>query len=283
MKALQNIIDLMQLEKDNDSVFIGATQDVLGTGRVFGGLTLAQSLMAMSLTCPDRHLHSLHAYFMRPGDTQTSTYYQVENLRDGAGFSTRSVLACQHDRPIFTMQGSFQKLETGVEHQDFMPNVPRPEQLVSLEVIKRTMLDRMPEQVALRWQKEQPFDIRPVEHFKEEIAYHQAKRHIWFKANGQIPNHQALHQALLLYVSDFYLLLTALLPHGLNALNPDLRVASLDHAMWFHREVNMNDWVLYCMDSPNAAGARGFSRGQFYNIEGHLIASTAQEGLIRHL
>lgn len=290
--VLQSTLDLLRVKQQATlsvphelSIYRGQSVDLLGNTRVFGGQLLGQALMAAAQSVQEQGtLHSLHAYFLRPSDPQHVIDYEVLSLRNGTGFSARQVSALQQGRLMFTMQASFQKPEEGVRHQAVMPNVPAPDQLRSLVELKREAIATMPESYAKRWLSEQAIDMRPVEHYREDIAYVGAKRHIWVRANGLVPSQElSLHQALLAYVSDFYLLLTALLPHGLNAIRPDLRVASLDHAMWFHRPVNMNEWLLYCIESPNAYGARGFCRGQFFNQRGELIASTAQEGLIRHL
>jgi len=274
MAAVQELIHLLDLEKVEENIFRGATPDDRSQ-RVFGGQVLAQALVAASRTAPPERLcHSLHAYFLRAGDPAAPILYEVDRSRDGGSFSVRRVVAIQHGEQIFVLASSFQKPENGFEHQSAMPDVPPPESLS----------DAYPEGDAsvLRglW-RSRPFEFRPIEprEFGDRPA-RGALDHIWFRVSQKLEGPAMLHQAFLAFVSDMSLLDTALLPHG-KGIFSNVQVASLDHAMWFHRPFRVDDWLLYSQDSPNAHGARGFSRGLIYTRCGILVASVAQEGLIR--
>jgi acyl-CoA thioesterase-2 len=251
--------------------------------RVFGGQTIAQSLVAAQRTVePDRHVHSLHAYFMRPGDITVPIIYEVERLRDGGSFTTRRVTAIQHGQAIFSLEASFQVDENGLEHQVPMPRgVARPEKLKT----QRELLDlaeHVPENIRRYWARERPLEIKPVtlEHYtsREKLP---PEQNIWLRATGPVPDDRAMQTAVLAYLSDMTLLDTSTFPHGRAVFDPDLQVASLDHAMWFHRPHPLDSWLLYTQDTPSSSGSRGFTRGALYAEDGTLIASVAQEGLIR--
>jgi acyl-CoA thioesterase-2 len=267
--ATADLIRLLDLERVDENLFHGlspATQ----VQRIFGGQVLAQALVAAARTvAPDRRCHSLHAYFLRPGDPRVPMSYAVDPSRDGGSFSVRRVVAVQHGAQIFILAASFQKEERGFEHQAEMPAVPFPETLADAG------------EVTAGWWASRPFQFRPVipRGFGDRPA-RPAVDHVWFRVPPPLQGDLALHQAFLAFASDMSLLDTALLPHGKGILS-NLQVASLDHAMWFHRPFRVDDWLLYSQESPSASGARGFSRGVIFARDGTLIASVAQEGLIR--
>jgi len=227
-------------------------------------------------------VHSLHGYFLLGGDPSHPIVYDVERTRDGGSFTTRRVKAIQHGQIIFTMSASFQKHEESYEHQATMPDVPPPESLPAVSELLAQFLDKLPESMRRYWSRERPVELRPVDisrYLSREAR--PAAQHIWLRANGTLGNDAKLHACVLAYASDFTLLDTALAPHGKLLFDPDIQLASLDHAMWFHRPFRADEWLLYTQDSPNASGARGFCRGSVFSRDGHLVASVAQEGLIR--
>jgi acyl-CoA thioesterase-2 len=278
VKRLLSILDLEQLEHN---LFRGRSpQD--GWQRVFGGQVIGQALVAASRTVEDRVAHSLHAYFMRPGDPSVPIIYEVDRIRDGRSFNTRRVVAIQHGHAIFSMSASFHLDEPGFEHQSEMPDVPGPDELPSLNEIKDQFMDSMPDNIRAYFKRERPIEIRPVNtdrFFKQETR--EPKQSIWFRATDNLPDDAGMHQCALAYASDFSLLDTALIAHGRLLFDPRLMLASLDHAMWFHRPVRADGWLLYTMDSPVARGARGFCRGTIFTPVGVLVASVAQECMIR--
>jgi acyl-CoA thioesterase-2 len=278
---LEDLIELLKLERIEDNIFRGDSRDI-GSAQVFGGQVLGQALSAAHHTVEGRIAHSLHAYFLRRGDMNAPIIYEVDRARDGGSFSTRRVVAIQHGRPIFNLAASFQIRESGVEHQAEMPDVPAPEELRDFSDVGADTLAKLPEKVRRFFTDKRPFEIRPVTqvNFLEPQKLPPVK-HAWFRAVDALPDDLALHQNLLAYVSDYELLGTSTLPHALPLGHGKVIMASLDHALWFHRRVRIDDWLLYSMDSPNAGGARGFARGQIFTQDGQLIASTAQEGLIR--
>lgn len=280
---LGELLDLITLERLEQDLFRGPSRDI-GTPRVFGGQVLAQSVLAASHTVdPERRLHSLHAYFLRAGDPDAPIVYSVDRSRDGRSFTARRVVAIQHGRQIFTMAASFQLAQEGVEHQFDMPQVPAPESLPEgLEVSQAQLRDAPPK--LRRWfQRFGPFEFRPV-HRPDDPAHPEPRpprQQLWLRLDGDPGDDPVLHRTLLAYVSDFYLIGTSILPHGLSFLGGDVVMASLDHAMWFHRDVRVDDWLLYDCDSPSACGSRGLARGMIFDRQGRLVASTAQEGMIR--
>jgi acyl-CoA thioesterase-2 len=247
---------------------------------VFGGQVLGQALVAASRTVEGRQVHSLHAYFLRRGDLAVPIVFDVDRSRDGGSFSSRRVVAIQHGLPILTMSASFQEPEPGLDHQSAMPAAPAPESLRDLAEIEAELLERMPNKVTGYFRNQRPFEfraVRPMDYVtREKCPPH---KQVWFRVTGRLPDDQTLHRCLLTYVSDYHLLATATMPHGLNFL--ELQVASIDHAIWFHRDLRVDEWHLYEIESPSASGARGFSRGSIYARDGRLVASVAQEGLIR--
>jgi len=281
-KVLEQLVALLNMEAIEEDLFRGASQD-LGYRQLFGGQVLGQSLSAASQTVGDgRLVHSLHGYFLRAGDAGLPIVYQVERVRDGGSFSTRRVTAIQKGKPIFTCAASFQGVEEGFQHQAQMPQVQGPDQLMSETELARMVADKLPERMRERAISDKPIDIRPVSRnnpFDPKPA--EPVKHVWFRADGELPDNPALHQYLLAYASDFGLLTTSMLPHGVSVWQKFMQVASLDHSIWFHRPIRMDEWLLYSMDSPWAGNARGFSRASIFNQAGELVASVAQEGLIR--
>jgi acyl-CoA thioesterase II len=280
-QLLDDLIKVMTLERLEMNLFRGESRDI-GSPQVFGGQVLGQALVAATATTEDRAVHSLHAYFLRRGDFNSPIVYEVDRALDGKHFSSRRVVAIQHGRQIFNMSASFQLPESGLEHQISMPDVPQPESLPDLESHYRNVADKLPPAARRVLEQKRPFEFRPVQEPDEPRREKSAPlKYIWFRAVDKLPGDEALHRCLLAYVSDFHLLATALKPHGVSMISPKLVIASIDHAMWFHRGVRVDDWLLYAIDSPSASGARGFTRGSVFARDGRLIASAAQEGLIR--
>jgi acyl-CoA thioesterase-2 len=280
-QLLEDLIKVMTLERLELDLFRGQSRDI-GSPQVFGGQVLGQALVAATSTTENRMVHSLHAYFLRRGDFNSPIVYEVDRALDGKHFSSRRVVAIQHGRQIFNMSASFQLAESGVEHQLPMPEVPSPESLPDMETLYRDALEKLPEAARRMLQQKRPFEFRPVQpHDRLRQEKSAPLKYIWFRAVDTLPDDEAMHRGLLAYVSDFHLLDTALKPHGLSMISPRLVIASIDHAMWFHRSVRVDDWLLYATDSPSASGARGFTRGSVFARDGRLVASTAQEGLIR--
>ncbi len=281
--VLEELLELLKLEKIEENIFRGQSQD-LAFGNVFGGQVLGQALSAAYQTIEEtRHVHSLHAYFLRQGDASKPIVYDVDCIRDGKSFTTRRVRAVQKGRAIFSMSASFQIEEPGFEHQDTAPVVSGPEGITSQLELSRKVADKIPENIRDRILCEKPIEIRPVDPVdpfapekKEPVRYN------WFRAISPMPDDPVAHQYLLAYASDFHLVSTSMYPHGRTFWNPRIHMASLDHAMWFHRDFRMDDWLLYAMESPNASGARGLSFGRIFTRDGKLVASVAQEGLIRY-
>jgi len=281
--VLQDLIELLTLERIEENIFRGQSRDI-GSAQVFGGQVLGQALSAASHTVEDRRAHSLHAYFLRRGDMKAPIIYDVDRSRDGGSFSVRRVVAIQHGRPIFNLAASFQNPEVGLEHQDKMPNVDGPNELQDVTELSPDILKKIPEKMRRFLTVKRPFEFRPVEPLDFVTSEpREPIKHVWIKSVDALPDDLALHQNLLAYVSDYELLGTSTLPHGLTFGRGRVMMASLDHALWFHRDFRIDDWLLYAMDSPNSSGARGLSRGQFYTLTGKLVASSAQEGLVRVL
>lgn len=281
-KAVKNLLEILDLENLEQNLFRGRSPQS-GWQRVFGGQVIGQALVAAQRTVSaDRRVHSLHGYFMRPGDPEIPIIYDVDRIRDGRSFTTRRVVAIQHGHAIFSMSASFQVAEDGLEHFIEMPEVPKPDDLMSEKKLAEQFIDHAPENIRKYWQRERPIELRPVslKHYlsKEKL---EPRQNIWMRATGKLPNDPAIHEAVLAYASDMTLLDTALYAHGRRVFDQKVQVASLDHSMWFHRPLNIEDWHLYAQDSPNSSGARGFTRGGIYNQSGTLVASVAQEGLIR--
>lgn len=279
--ALDQLLSILDLEGLEENLFRGLSPQV-GWQRVFGGQVIGQALVAACRTVEDRTAHSLHAYFLRAGDPSVPIIYEVDRIRDGGSFSTRRVVAIQHGHAIFSMAASFQKEEAGLEHQMAMPDVPPPEDLPSEAELKAKFIDKLPEPVKAYWEHERPIEIRPADlsrYFSAETR--DPSQQVWIKATGALGDDLALHQCVLAYASDFTLLDTALIAHGRFVFDPNLMLASLDHAIWFHESFRADDWLLYVQDSPSSGGGRAFCRGTLFTRDGRLVASTAQEGLVR--
>ena len=279
---LDDLHDLLDLEYIEHNIFRGRSIDI-GSGSVYGGQALAQSLVAAQRTVDDDRVpHSMHGYFILPGDVDAPIVYEVDRLRDGKSFTTRRIVAIQHGRPIFNMAASFQAPEDGAEHQTDMPDVPGPDELPRELDLIRAVEDQIPEAVRSVYTRERPIEFRPVDPVDPfDPATKPPANHVWLRARGTLPDDRLTHQSMLAYATDYGLLSTALRPHGLSFVQPDLQLATLDHALWFHRPVQVDEWLLYATDSPSASGARGFTRGQLFAGDGTLVASVAQEGLMR--
>lgn len=281
-EAVNDLLDVIRLEQLEQNLFRGATRDTRQRG-IFGGLVAGQALMAASRTVDaERVAHSLHAYFLRPGDFNVPIIYEVDRIRDGNSFTTRRVTAIQHGRPIFCLESSFQVMEEGVEHQTSMPDVPGPEELEDDQAMRARLASQVPESIREAFLQVRPVQfrsVRPTAAFNLEPQ--EPVRQVWFRVPGDYQVDVATHRALLAYCSDYGLLGTSMLPHGLNFFQPNVMCASIDHAMWFHRPFQVNEWLLYDMQSPSASGARGFNLGSIYRADGVLVASVAQEGLVR--
>ena len=276
--SLTSILDLEHLERN---LFRGRSPDV-GWQRVFGGQVLGQALYAACKTVEDRRPHSLHAYFLLPGDPAIPIVYEVDRLRDGRSFTTRRVLAIQKGEAIFAMSASFHAEEPGYDHQLPMPDVPMPETLPDRQEMLRSVLPHMPDAVRAYYQRERPIEIRPVEMQRYASREKMEPRfNVWIRATSALPDDPSIHAAVLAYASDLMLLDSSLVAHGTTVFDRKIQGASLDHALWFHRPFRADDWLLYAQESPSTSGARGFSRGLVYDRAGMLVASVAQEGLIR--
>ena len=280
-RALDQLLTILDIERLEENLFRGLSPQV-GWQRVFGGQVIGQALVAANRTVNGRLAHSLHAYFLRAGDPSVPIIYNVDRIRDGGSFTTRRVVAVQHGQAIFSMAASFHREETGLEHQIKMPEVPPPESLPSEAELKACLIDRVPPQVKAYWERERPIEIRPVDLSRYLTpGNHDPSQQVWIRATGELSNDQSLHQCVLAYASDFTLLDTALIAHGRFVFDPKLILASLDHALWFHRKLRADEWLLYAQDSPISGGGRAFCRGMLFTRDGKLAASTAQEGLLR--
>ncbi|MCA9659089.1 MAG: acyl-CoA thioesterase II [Myxococcales bacterium] len=280
--VLAELLELLGLERLEESLFRGQSQD-LGWGTVFGGQVLGQALSAAQQTVPEgRTVHSLHGYFLRPGDAGRPIIYDVDRIRDGKSFTTRRVVAIQNGKPIFSMGASFQIAEEGFSHQAAMPDVPGPEGLASETELARLIADKIPEPLRARAVGVKPIEVRQVAPINPlDPGVRAPERYVWYRSIDPLPDDPKIHRFLLAYASDFHFMTTALFPHGVSWLSPGMQTASLDHAMWFHRDFRLDDWLLYAVESPSASHARGLARGHFFNRKGELVASTVQEGLLR--
>lgn len=281
LEITRKLVELLDLSPIGDDHFQGDSED-LGFPHVFGGQVLGQGLMAASRTVEGRLPHSLHAYFLRPGNHSMPIDYEVQRVRDGGSFSVRRVIARQDGKEILTGSVSFQVAEEGFEHQLEMPDAPDPDTLKSEQEYGEMLAPQVPEPLRQTLTRERPIEIRPVDPvnpFRPEPR--PPHKQSWFQAQGRLPDDPVLHRCLLTYASDFSFLGTSLNPHGVTFMDRHMQVASLDHAIWFHRPFRMDEWLLYDKDSPSASGGRGFNRGNFFNQKGQLVASTTQEALIR--
>ncbi len=279
--AVADLLAILDLEPLEHNLFRGRSPQV-GWQRVFGGQVIGQALVAACRTVEGSKPHSLHAYFLLGGDPKVPIIYEVDRLRDGRSFATRRVIAIQHGRPIFAMSVSFHVEEEGFFHEARMPDVPPPEDLPSEQQMKATVMPLMPDPVRAYYERERPIELRPVE-FKRYISRDPMEPvfNVWIRATGRLPDEPAIHQCVLAYASDMTLLDSSLIAHGRTVFERSIQAASLDHALWFHAPFRTDEWLLYAQDSPSASGARGFSRGLIFTREGRLVASVAQEGLIR--
>ena len=281
--VLSHLVGLLSLERIEINLFRGQSQD-LGWGTVFGGQVLGQALSAAVQTVPaDRLVHSLHAYFLLPGNVKLPVVYEVERIRDGSSFTTRRVVAIQNGKAIFFMSASFAVSEEGFEHQDVMPDAPAPETLrTDIEVLME-QAHRLPPGMRERALVQGPFELRTIDPLDDPISPtpQPPRRMYWLRTTDRLPDDLQVPRYMAAYVSDYSFLTTALQPHGINWLSPGMQVASLDHVMWFHRPFRIDEWLLYVIDSPAACGSRGLVRGSIFSQDGKLVASTAQEGLMR--
>jgi len=273
---IADLLNLLELEQLEVNLFRGESRDI-GSPQVFGGQVLGQALTAASATVTGRVVHSLHAYFLRRGDFNAPIVYQVDRSLDGHSFANRRVVAIQHGEQIFNMAASFQVVEEGLDHQVAMPQVPSPESLDDQTSLPHEIGRHLPERLRQFLAQPRPFVFRIV----HSATGNEPMRQVWFKAVGQLPDDERLHRNLLAYASDFFLLGTSMLPHRSSELPGRLVMASLDHAMWFHRSLRVDDWLLYALESPSASGARGFAQAGIFSRDGRLVATTAQEGLVR--
>lgn len=279
--VIQELLNLLDLESLEVNLFRGQSQDYFGHN-VFGGQVLGQALMAAGRTVPNRLAHSLHAYFLLAGDPKAPIVYQVDRVRDGKSFTTRTVRAIQHGEIIFTMMASFAQEEDGFDHQIPMPDVPGPETLKSELELRRMILPFIPEAQRAIMGLERPMELRPIDPINPfALKAEEPHRAQWMKTQSALPDDPFLHQCILAFASDFALMGTALLPHAAHFMQPTMQCASIDHAMWFHRAFRIDEWMLYAMDAPSASASKGINRGLIYTREGILAASTAQEGLMR--
>jgi len=280
--AVQDLLNILDLEPLEVNLFRGRSPQV-GWQRVFGGQVIGQALVAAVRTVDaSRPPHSMHAYFLLPGDPKVPIIYDVDRMRDGKSFTTRRVTARQHGQPIFSMLASFHADEAGLEHQAKMPDVPPPESLPSEAEMREKILPMMPDPVRRYYERERPIELRPVE-FDRYLGkkYPDGRFHVWIKTTGRLPDDPAIHQCVLAYTSDMGLLDTALVPHGRTLFEKEFMAASLDHALWLHRPFRADEWLLYAQETPNLHGSRGFGRGLIFTRDGILVASVAQEGLVR--
>lgn len=282
--VVAELVALLTLERLEDNLFRGQSRDI-GTKYVFGGQVLGQALSAAQQTVEDkRAVHSIHAYFLRAGDIEAPIIYHVDRTRDGHSFSVRRVTAIQHGQPIFVFAASFQHDEPGVSHQFHMPEVPMPEDVEPNIAPPADVMEKLPAKMQRWLSRMGPFEMRPI-YPRDDVKPPKRPpyQQVWLRLIDKVDDAPELHRALLAYASDFYLLGTTTFPHGISYYQPNVQMASLDHAMWFHRPFRVDDWLLYSLDSPTAQNARGLARGQFFTRDGILVASTAQEGLIRVL
>lgn len=281
-QVLTDLLSLLELEKIEHGIYRGQSQD-LGFKALFGGQVMGQAVSAALETVDeDRIIHSLHSYFLRPGDAEKPVVYEVENIRDGKSFNTRRVKAIQNGKPIYYMTASFQLAEEGFEHQDKMPIVSQPDEISSYSDFIFDHQEFIPENIRGKFLSEKPIEVRPIQKYNwvrpeksDPICQ------MWIKANGTLSDARKAHFCMLSYCSDFQFLTTSLMPHGATHWDPNFQIASVDHAMWFHRPFRIDEWLLYSTESPSASGGRGLVKGQIFNQKGELVASTMQEGVIR--
>lgn len=281
-QVLTDLLSLLELEKIEHGIYRGQSQD-LGFKALFGGQVMGQAVSAALETVDkDRVIHSLHSYFLRPGDAEKPVVYEVENIRDGRSFNTRRVKAIQNGKPIYYMTASFQLVEQGFEHQDLMPDVPSPDKVSSYSDFIFDHQEFLPDNIRGKFLSEKPIEVRPIQKYNwVNPEKSEPLCQMWIKANGSMSDDTKAHFCMLSYCSDFQFLTTSLMPHAVSHWNPNFQIASVDHAMWFHRPFRIDEWLLYSTESPSAFGGRGLVKGQIFNQKGDLVASTMQEGVIR--
>jgi len=285
MSQFTELLNILDLEQEGESVFVGKSLDI-GSFSVYGGQVLAQSVAAAGRVLhDDKVLHSLHGYFLRPGEISIPIKYKVDVFKEGRSFNTVRVSGLQKDKTIFIMAASYHIKEDGIRHQSAMPNVAQPESLTSFSDLFAQFAEKFDVKPKGIFSPESPIIFHPVEHYDPfNPGIRPPRNHTWFKINGEIENAtQKLRQAILTYASDFNLLITSMMPHNMSMFTNPIRLASLDHAMWFHEDFSLDDWILYAVESPYAGSARGFCEGKMYTRDGKLIASVTQEGLVRQL
>ena len=283
-KAVDDLLKILDLEKIEENIFRGKSPQV-GWQRIFGGLVISQALVAAERTVEGRAAHSMHAYFILPGDPAVPIVYEVDRIRDGKSFATRRCVAIQHGKAIFALSASFQTTEGGLEHQMSPPKVPMPEDLPSEVELRQRFAHTMPDNVRKYFERERPIEIRPTDLHRylgpSETRPKAPVQNVWVRASGALPENQAIHRAILAYLSDMTLLDTALIAHARSIFDPAIQGASLDHSLWFHHPIKADEWMLYAQDSPSSGHSRALTRGQIFSREGQLLASVVQEGLIR--
>ncbi|MHB2168337.1 acyl-CoA thioesterase II [Alsobacter sp. R-9] len=281
MSAVDRLLTLLDLERLEINLFRGRSPQT-GWQRVFGGQVIGQALVAACRTVEGIRPHSLHAYFMLPGDPAVPIIYEVERLRDGRSFATRRVKAIQHGHAIFSLSASFHQEEAGLDHQIGMPDVPPPEDLPGEDIFRSSMLAHLPDAVRAYFSRERPIEVRPVDLSRyTSTGPRPPVSHVWIRATATLPDDPVVHQCVLAYASDMTLLDATLVAHGKSVFSKEVQAASLDHALWFHRGFRADEWLLYAQDSPSASRALGFARGSIFTRDGVLVASVAQEGLVR--
>jgi acyl-CoA thioesterase II len=280
---IEDLLSILDLEKIEHNIYRGLSPQV-GWQRVFGGLVISQALVAAARTVEGKAPHSLHGYFILAGDPSVPIVYEVDRIRDGKSFATRNCVAIQHGRAIFSLSASFQTEESGLEHAIGMPRVTPPEELPSEAELKASFTEKTPEPIRKFFDQPRPIESRHVDprrYAPRAGVPGEPVQYVWFRASGPLPDEPAVHRAVLAYLSDMTLLDTALIAHGRSVFQSDMQVASLDHALWFHRPFRADDWLLYAQDSPSSSGSRGLTRGSIFTRDGRLVASVAQEGLLR--
>ncbi len=285
MSQFSQLLDILDLKRESENTFVGTSLDI-GSFAVYGGQVLAQAVSAASHMCSDNKvLHSLHGYFLRPGDISIPITYQVDVIKEGRSFNALRVNALQNDKTIFIMAASYHIPEEGINHQMAMPNVAQPESLTSFSDLFAQFAEKFNVKPKGIFSPDSPIIFHPVEHYDPfNPGIRPPYNHTWFKINGEVADSNIkLNQAIMTYASDFNLLITAMMPHNMSMFTDPMRIASLDHAMWFHGDVDLNDWILYAVESPYAGNARGYCTGKMYTRDGKLVASVTQEGLIRKM
>jgi acyl-CoA thioesterase-2 len=281
MNEIETLLQYFNIEKLEENLYRAQSLDI-GPGRIFGGQVLSQALGAAYRTVENKQAHSFHAYFLREGDVKKPVVFQVDRARDGRSFSNRRVVVIQHGRPILNLAASFQVNEEGYEHQVDAPDLPKPDELNEKPFLTSKQMKSLTPRMRRLLTTQGPFEFRFADDIDPfDLNPTEPIRQIWFKARHKVPDHQALHRQLLAFVSDFHLVATSTFPHPVSYLDPTLQIASLDHAMWFHHDINVNDWLLYDCFSPVASQGRGFAQGRVFTLDGKLIANTSQQGLIR--